>query len=174
MKKWNIDRVHSEIAFKVKHLMVSTVRGSFGSFEGSISANDETFEGGSINFTSDVASIHTGSDQRDGHLKSADFFDVEQFPKISFTSTSVKKVGGEELEIVGDLTLRGEKKTVALKATLNGVTKGMDGKRVAGFELSGKINRQDFGLTWNAPLETGGVVVSESVIIEASIEAIEE
>ena len=174
MKKWNIDRVHSEVAFKVKHLMVSTVRGSFGSFEGSISANDETFDGGSINFTSDVSSINTGSDQRDGHLKSADFFDVEQFPKLSFTSTSVKKVRDEELEIIGDLTLRGEKKSITLKATLNGVTKGMDGKRVAGFELSGKINRQDFGLTWNAPLETGGVVVSESVTIEASIEAVEE
>ncbi len=174
MKTWNIDTAHSEIGFKVKHLMISTVRGLFSSFEGSISAQDESFDNGQISFSSDVSSIDTKNAQRDGHLKSADFFDAENFPKLTFSSTSVKNVGDNNLEITGDLTMRGVTKSVSLNASVTGVVKGMDGAQVAGFEISGKINRSEFGLVWNAPLETGGVVVSDSVTIEALIEAKEQ
>ena len=174
MKTWNIDTAHSEIGFKVKHLMISTVRGLFSSFEGAISAEDESFDNGQISFSADVSSIDTKNAQRDGHLKSADFFDAENFPKLTFSSTSVKNVGDNNLEITGDLTMRGVTKSVSLNASVTGVVKGMDGAKVAGFEISGKINRSEFGLVWNAPLETGGVVVSDSVTIEALIEAKEQ
>ena len=171
MSTWNIDPVHSEISFKVKHLMVSTVRGTFGAFEGSLTSADDTFVDGSITFSADIGSVNTQNPQRDGHLKGPDFFDIEKFPKLSFVSTSIKKAGEGELTISGNLTLKGVTKPVELKATTSGINKGMDGKRVAGFELTGKITRSDFGITWNAPLEAGGVVVSDVVAIEALVEA---
>jgi polyisoprenoid-binding protein YceI len=170
MNTWNIDTTHSEIAFKVKHLMVSTVRGTFGAFEGTISTPDDTFNGSTITFSADANTVNTKSDQRDAHLKAPDFFDAEKFPKLTFASTSVKKTG-DKLEVVGNLTMKGVTKPVTLSATFNGISKGMDGKRVAGFDVTGSINREDFGLTWNAAVETGGVVVSEIVNLEISIEA---
>jgi polyisoprenoid-binding protein YceI len=170
MKTWNIDTHHSEIAFKVKHLMVSTIRGTFGSFEGSITTPDDTFDGSTIAFSADASSINTKSEQRDGHLQSADFFDAANFPKLTFASTSVKKTG-DMLEVMGDLSMKGVTKPITLQAVFNGISKAMDGKRVAGFDVTGSINRQDFGLTWNAAVETGGVVVSDAVAIEISIEA---
>lgn len=138
MKTWNIDSTHSEIGFKVKHLMISTVRGLFSSFEGFISAEDESFDNGQISFSADANSIDTKNAQRDGHLKSADFFDAENFPKLSFSSTSVKNTGDNKLEIIGDLTMRGVTKSVNLTAQITGVAKGMDGAQVAGLKFLAK------------------------------------
>jgi polyisoprenoid-binding protein YceI len=171
MSKWNIDTSHSEIAFKVKHLVISTVRGTFDNFEGSIVASDDTFNDAVIAFSAQVDSVNTNSKQRDGHIVSPDFFDAAQFPKLSFSSTSVKNINNKELDITGDLTMRGVTKSINFKADFNGIAKGMDGKRVAVFDLSLDINRTDFGINWNAPIETGGLVVSEKVQIEVSIEA---
>jgi len=170
MKKWIIDPVHSEIAFKARHLMISTVRGHFNGFEGQIEALDDTLNNANITFSADVNSLETRHPDRNGHLLSADFFDVEKFPKLSFKSTSVKRTNGE-LEIMGDLTIKGITKSVQLKALVNGSNTGMEGEKVTGFDLTGKINRQDFGLTWNVTLETGGVLIGDIIQIEAFIEA---
>ena len=169
MNKWKIDTAHAEIAFKVRHLMISTVRGIFTNFEGEISAKDDTLDGGIINFTADTNSINTHNKDRDGHLMSPEFFNVEQFPKISFASTSVKRVKNE-LSIIGDLTIKGITKQVELKAVLSDVAKGMESEKVIGLELFGKISRQDFNLVWNVPLEAGGVLIGDQVIIEAFLE----
>ena len=173
MSTWNLDQMHSTIGFKVKHLMISTVKGQFNDFNGTVTTNDDTFESASVNFTAQSNSINTNNTDRDGHLKSPELFDAEQFPTLSFTSTSFTK-NGEEFDVMGDLTIKGVTKQVAFKAKLGGIIMGMYGKRVAAFELSGKINRMDFGVAWNAALEAGGVVVSEEVILDIEAELIEE
>ena len=169
MNTWKIDTAHAEVAFKVKHLMISTIRGTFTKFEGSISAPDDTLDGGIINFTADINSISTNNQDRNGHLMSPDFFDVAKFPTMSFTSKSVKRTKNE-LDIIGDLTIKGVTKSVDLKATLSDIGHGMESEKVIGIELFGKINRTDFGLVWNVALETGGVLIGETVIIEAFLE----
>lgn len=171
MKTWKIDQAHSEIAFKVKHMMISTVRGNFGAFEGEMTADDDTFENAAMQFSADVVSINTKNEQRDMHLQGADFFDAANFPHITFKSTSVVKSGTNELRVVGDLTMRGVTKSVELMGVVGGVTTDMYGSRVAAFEFSGTINRQDFGLAWSALLETGQMVVSDMVTLEITIEA---
>ena len=171
MKTWTIDTAHSEIAFKVKHLMISTVRGTFRNFEGTIATADDTFENAQITFSADVGSIDTKNEHRDAHLQAADLFDAGQFPKISFVSTSVTKTS-EGFDVAGDFTMKGVTKQVHLKAAFNGIAKGpMDGIRVAAFDVTGSLNRQDFGVSWNAALEAGGVAVSDTVLLEATIEA---
>ena len=174
MKTWNIDIAHSEIGFKVKHLMVSTVRGSFGVFEGTVSAEDETFDNASISFSADVKSLSTKNEGRDAHIHSGDFFDAEQFPKITFVSTSVKATGDGNLDIAGDFTMKGVTKSITLSGKLTGVANDLYGGHVAAFEVSGVINRQDYGVSWNAALEAGGVAVSDAVTLEAIIEAKEQ
>lgn len=171
MKTWIIDTAHSEIGFKVKHLMISTVRGLFEKFEGSVSAEDETFNNAQVSFSADIASLTTRNTQRDAHIHSPDFFDEANFPKVTFVSTSVKAGAEGKLEIVGDLTMRGVTKSITLDGALTGVANDLYGGHVAAFEVSGKINRQDFGVSWNAALEAGGVVVSDTVDLEAMIEA---
>lgn len=169
MAQWNIDPVHSEIKFKVKHLVVSTVTGQFRSFRGSVRANAPDFSDARIQFEADVDSISTNNDQRDGHLKSADFFDAANYPKISFVSTSIKRKGDGKYELAGAMTLRGTNRPVLLDVTFNGTAMGFDGE-VAGFEIIGKLNRQEFGLRWNAMTEAGGVVVSDEVKLEIAVE----
>ena len=172
MSTWNLDQAHSTIGFKVKHLMVSTVSGLFTKFSGSIESLDDTFENAVVHFTADTASLSTHNEMRDGHLASADFFDVAQFPTLSFTSTSfVKNESGYTVE--GNLTMHGITQSVTLTVQSDGIGNGMDGKRVVGFDITGTINRADFGLTWNAALETGGVVVSEQVKLDIHVEATE-
>lgn len=171
MKTWTIDIAHSEIGFKVKHLMISTVRGLFEKFEGSVSAEDETFNNAQIDFSAEIASLTTRNAQRDAHIHSPDFFDEANFPKLTFASTSVKAGAEGKLEIVGDLTMRGVTKSITLDGALTGVGNDLYGGHVAAFEVSGKINRQDFGVSWNAVLEAGGVAVSDTVVLEATIEA---
>lgn len=169
MNTWIIDSAHTEIGFKIKHLVISTVRGMFKTYEGSITAPDETFNNAVITFSADVASITTHNEMRDGHLLSADFFDVEKFPKLTFQSTNVVR-NGNTLDITGDLTIKDVTKSVHLIGTVHGITAGPDGKPVAAFDLTGSIERADFGLTWNTAIETGGFAVGDTVTFDMSIE----
>jgi polyisoprenoid-binding protein YceI len=166
MTRWTIDPTHSEVNFKVKHLVVSTVTGHFDTFTATIDAGKEDFSDASISFEADVNSINTKNEQRDGHLKSADFFDAANYPKMSFVSKSVKKTSDYELRVTGNLTMRGITKEVTLDVIYNGTVAGFGGAQVAGFEIHGKLNRFDFGLQWSAVTETGGIVVSNEVKIE--------
>jgi polyisoprenoid-binding protein YceI len=166
MNLWKIDPVHSEINFKVKHLVVSTVAGRFDKFDATIETGKEDFSDAKISFEADINSINTKNEQRDAHLKSADFFDAGKHPKMSFVSTAVKKVSDYELQVSGKLTLRGVTKDTVLHVIYNGTVAGFGGVQVAGFEIQGKLNRFDFGLQWNALTEAGGVVVSNEVKIE--------
>ncbi len=166
MAQWKIDSTHSEINFKVKHLVVSTVTGTFTKFDATIQGEKEDFSDAKFSFEADVNSISTKNEQRDGHLKSPDFFDAANHPKMTFASKSVKRLSDYELQVIGDLTIRGTTKEVALDVIYNGTVAGFGGSRVAGFEVKGKINRFDYGLQWNALTEAGGVVVSNEVKIE--------
>jgi polyisoprenoid-binding protein YceI len=166
MALWTIDSTHSEVTFKVKHLVVSTVTGNFNAFEASIEAEKADFSDAKIQFEANIDSINTKNEQRDGHLKSPDFFDAATFPKVSFVSKSVKPVSDYELEVAGNLTLRGTTKEVMLNVIYNGTVSGFGATQVAGFEIRTKLNRFDYGLQWNALTEAGGVVVSNEVKIE--------
>jgi polyisoprenoid-binding protein YceI len=157
-QKWVLDPMHSEVQFKVKHLVISTVTGFFKKFEGNLTTEDDNFAGASVNFSLDVNSIDTTQEQRDGHLKSAEFFDAEQFPTITFKSTSFD---GEELK--GDLTIKGITKPVILEVEHGGTATDFYGNTKAGFEVTGKINRKDFGLTWDGVTEAGSIVVGEDI-----------
>lgn len=166
MTTWKIDPSHSEINFKVKHLVVSTVTGHFSKFDASIKTNKEDFSDAKINFEADINSIDTRNEQRDGHLKSADFFDAEKHPKMTFVSKLIKKISDQEMKVIGDLTICGITKEITLDVIYNGKVAGFGGKEVVGFEVYCKLNRFDFGLQWNALTEAGGVVVSNEVKIE--------
>jgi polyisoprenoid-binding protein YceI len=170
---WAVDPAHSEIQFKVKHMVITTVTGSFTEFKGGAEAADD-FENASIHFEADVNSINTNSEQRDAHLKGADFFEADKFPTLSFTSTKFTNTGDDKFELVGDLTIKGVTKSVKLDVEYGGTAKDPWGNTKAGFEIKGKINRKDFGLTWNAALETGGVMVSEDVKLEANLQLVKQ
>ncbi|MDL2141686.1 YceI family protein [Flavobacterium tructae] len=170
---WTIDPQHSEITFKVKHLVISTITGSFGEFEGNFISSDE-FEGASISFETSVNSISTNNAQRDEHLKSADFFEADRFPKLSFKSTSFIKSGRDTFELKGNLSIKGKTRPVALAVEYGGSDKDPWGNTKAGFEIKGAINRKDFGLTWNAATETGGLLVGEEVKIIANVQLLKE
>jgi polyisoprenoid-binding protein YceI len=166
MTTWKIDPSHSDINFKVKHLVVSTVTGHFKTFDAIIETNSDGFSDAKIKFEAEIDSISTKNEQRDGHLKSADFFEAENYPKMTFISKSVKKLSDHEMQISGDLTIRGITKQIVLDVIYNGIVTGFGGIQVAGFEVRGKLNRFDYGLQWNALTEAGGVVVSNEVKIE--------
>ena len=171
---WALDPTHSEAQFKVKHLVISTVTGTFKSFDGSFESENEDFEGAAISFSLDTNSIDTNQEQRDGHLKSADFFDVENFPKITFKSTSFTKKKGDDYKLVGDLTIKDVTKSVELEVELGGIAVDPYGNTKAGFEVSGKINRKDFGLTWSAITEAGAVVVGEDIKLQFNVQFIKQ
>lgn len=160
---WNIDPTHSEVGFKIRHLMISNVKGHFGSYQSSFITEDDNFESAKLHFEAEVASISTDNEQRDAHLKAADFFDVETFPKITFNSTAVSKISAMEFIVTGDLTIKGITKSIQLQVIQSGMAKDPWGQTKVAFEINGAINRTDFGLVWNAPLETGGVLLSEEV-----------
>jgi polyisoprenoid-binding protein YceI len=166
MTRWTIDPVHSEVSFKVKHLVVSTVTGHFRTFDATIEAGKDDFSDARITFEADVNSIDTKNPQRDQHLKSADFFDADTHQKLVFVSTGVRKVSDHELQVTGDLTIRGVTREAVLDVEYNGTVAGFGGVQVAGFEIRTRLNRFDFGLQWNALTEAGGVVVSNEVKIE--------
>ena len=168
---WELDTAHSEVAFAVKHMMISTVKGKFTSFAASVSLDPKNVTAASVEASVDIASIHTGEEQRDGHLKSGDFFDAEQHPKMTFKSTSVTQ-SGTAVTIAGDLTIKGSTKPVTLKGTMEGPAKDPWGNQRVGFSLATEIDREDFGLTWNQVLETGGVLVGKKVKISVEAELI--
>lgn len=173
--KWLSDPNHSEVSFKVKHLMVTNVSGSFNHFSVTAAATGDDFTNAVVEFTADATSISTNNEKRDEHLKSADFFDAANFPQITFKATKFeKKDSEEEYELTGDLTMKGITKSVKLNAEFGGVIKDPWGNTKAGFTVTGKINRKDFGLNWNAALETGGVMVSEDVRINSEIQLIKQ
>ncbi len=167
---WLIDPSHSEIQFKVKHLVISTVTGYFREFEGAITSEGEDFEGGKARFSANIASIDTNNEQRDGHLKSDDFFAADRFPKLSFESSSITKKGEGQYAVTGNLTIRDVTKEITLDAELGGVAVDPYGNEKAGFEINGKILRKEFGLTWDAVTESGGVVVSNEVRLHLNIQ----
>jgi polyisoprenoid-binding protein YceI len=173
--KWGIDPSHSEVGFKIKHLMITNVSGSFDEFGASIYTTGEDFMTAEVDFWLDPASINTGDEKRDGHLKSADFFDVENHKQITFTGNTYEKVDNDgSYKLYGDLTIKGITKQVKLDVEFGGIMKDPWGNKKAGFSINGKINRKDWGLNWNAALETGGVLVSDEVRISAEIQLLKQ
>lgn len=164
--KWNLDPSHSEVQFKVKHMVISTVTGNFDNFSADVESNSDDFSNAKFEFDAKIDSINTKNADRDGHLKSADFFAADQFPELKFESTSGIKNG----KIEGTLEIRGEKKTITLEADFGGVIKDPYGLTRAGFEFSGDINRKDFGLGWSQVTEAGGLVVSDKVKLLVNLE----
>ena len=159
---WVLDPTHSEVQFKVKHLVISTVTGSFKKFEGTLETDNDDFTGAAVTFSLDVNSIDTNQDQRDGHLKGADFFDAETYPAITFKSTSFEK-DGSDYTLKGDLTIKDVTKPVKLAAEFGGVATDFYGNTKAGFDVTGKINRKDFGLVWDGVTEAGSVVLGSDI-----------
>ena len=173
--KWGIDPTHSEIAFKVKHLMISNVKGVFKEFEASIYTTGEDFMTSEIDFRMNPASVDTGVADRDAHLKSADFFDVENFKQIHFRGNTYEKVDNDgSYSLYGDLTIKDITRQIKLDVEFGGVMKDPWGNEKAGFTINGKINRKDFGLVWNATLEAGGVLVSDDVRISCEVELVKQ
>lgn len=166
-----IDTAHSSVEFAIKHMVFSTAKGRFNQFSGTINLDEGDLANSSVNVTIDAASIDTRDEGRNGHLKSADFFDVETYPTITFVSTGVKVRGDSEFDVTGDLTIHGVTQSVVLKAEKTGEGVNPWGMKVAGFAATTKINRKDFGLNWNAALEAGGVLVADEVKISIEIEA---
>jgi polyisoprenoid-binding protein YceI len=173
--KWSIDHAHSDIGFKVRHLMISNVRGSFKEFDASIYTSGENFMTAEIDFWLNPASIYTGDEKRDVHLISADFFDVENFKEINFTADSYEDVDKDgSYELYGNLTIKGISKQIKLEVEFGGVVKDPWGNEKAGFKINGKINRKDWGLNWNIALEAGGVLVSEDVWISCEVQLVKQ
>ena len=174
-KNWVIDPSHSEIQFKIKHLMITNVTGSFNIFQVSVQTEEEDFMKAKVSFTADVGSISTGNEQRDAHLKSAEFFDAATYPQVKFAATKYENVDNDgSYELYGDLTIRDITKNIKLDVEFGGVVKDGYGNTKAGFSINGKINRKDFGLTWSAITEAGGIVVSDDVKIACEVQLIEQ
>lgn len=171
MAKFNIDKAHSEAFFQVRHL-ITHVRGCFSDFSGVVDLNKENPEQSSVSFTVQASSIDTNEGDRDNHLRSGDFFDVEKYPTLDFKSTAIRKKGEQEFAVTGDLTIHGVTKQVTLPVEFMGFVQDPWGNERAGFEAETKINRKDFGLTWNAVLETGGLMMGDDVKINLSIQAV--
>jgi polyisoprenoid-binding protein YceI len=170
--KWSIDPSHSKIGFKVKHLMISNVLGNFTEFEGLVTTDGNDFSTAAVSLSLNTASVDTEMADRDTHLKSADFFDAVNFPKITFESGSLKDLGSDMFELTGTLNIKGVKKQVVLSVEFGGLMTDPWGNVKAGFSVTGKINRKDWGLNWNAALEAGGVLVSDEVKISSDVELV--
>ena len=172
--KWVIDPQHSEINFKVKHLMITNVKGEFKNFSGDVLTSGDDFDNASITVHIDASSIFTNSDDRDTHLKGSDFFDVENFKEITFVSKSFKKISDDEYKLVGDLTIKDVTNEISFDVEFGGINSDPWGNVKAGFSMEQKINRKDWGLTYNAVLETGGVLVGEEVKINIEVELLKQ
>lgn len=169
--KWVLDPTHSEVEFKIKHMMISTVTGNFKKFDATVETEGEDFTTAKVNFTVEVDSIDTKNEQRDGHLKSVDFFDTANFPEFKFVATKYENVDNDgSYEVYGDLTIRGITRNEKFDAEFGGVIKDPWGNTRAGITITGKINRKDFGLTWSGATETGSLIVSEEVKIHVALE----
>jgi polyisoprenoid-binding protein YceI len=169
--KWTLDPVHSEVTFKVKHMMITNVTGSLTDYTVEAQTEGDDFSKADVTFNGKLTSLNTGNEQRDAHLRSADFFEVEKNPEVTFKSTNFTKTG-DEIKLKGDLTIKGVTKPITLDVEFGGIGKDPWGNTKAGFTISGKLNRKDFGLNWNAALETGGVLVSDDVKINSEIQLI--
>ena len=172
--KWNLDPTHSEIGFKVKHMMITNVSGSFGKFDVQAETEGDDFSTAKVEFVAELDSISTGNKDRDNHLKSGDFFDASRYPNLRFVSTDFVRKDDGEFTLQGELTIRDVKKPVKLDVEFGGIGKDPWGNEKAGFTLTGKINRTDFNLNWNAALETGGVLVSEEVRLYAEVQLVKQ
>lgn len=171
---WTFDKSHTTIGFEVTHLVITTVDGKFKEFDGTVTTKGDAFDGATIEFTADAASIDTENEKRDEHLKSDDFFNAEKYPKLTFKSTSMKKTGKNKYKLTGDLTIRDKTKRVTLDVIYNGTTKDPWGNTKAGFKLRGKINRFDYDLKWNTMTEAGGAVVGKQVDFNINIQLVKK
>ena len=174
MATYKIDAAHSEVTFKVKHLMITNVTGSFTKFDGVLESDEADFTDAKVSFEADVDSITTNNEQRDAHLKADDFFAADKFPKLTFVSTGIEKKNDEEYVLTGNLTIRGITKPVSLKVNYGGTATDPWGQVKAGFEIEGKINRKEFGLTFHAVTETGGIMLSDDVKLNLQIQVIKQ
>ena len=172
--KWGMDPAHSEIQFKVRHMMISNVTGSFGKFDATVETEGNDVTTAKVHFTAEVDSISTNNEQRDSHLKSADFFDAASHSQLIFDSTQLEKVSDEEYKLHGNLTMRGTTKPVTFNVEFGGIVKDPWGNDRAGFSVEGKVNRKDYGLNWSAMTEAGGLVVSDDVRIHANVEFVKQ
>ncbi len=170
---YNIDTSHSLIEFSVKHMMVTTVKGRFTKFQGNVEIDEATPANSKVDVSIETASISTGDDGRDGHLRGGDFFDAEKYPTISFSSKTIEALGGEKYRVTGDLTMHGVTRPVSFDITREGVTKNMQGKTLQAFSANLALSRKEFGLEWNVALESGGLLVSDQVKISLEIQALE-
>ncbi|WP_342514226.1 YceI family protein [Sporosarcina sp. FSL K6-1522] len=170
MTTWTVDASHTNVSFSVKHMMVSKVRGRFEGFEGTLEGNPEDLTGAKIDFKIDATTIQTNSTDRDNHLRSADFFDTETFPAITFTTTDIVKKGGSKYDLIGDITIKDVTKKITFAAEFEGIGKNPWGVDVAAFEAESKISRKEFGLTWNQTLEAGGVLVGDDIKITLELQ----
>jgi polyisoprenoid-binding protein YceI len=171
---WKVDASHSKIGFAVSHMVISETEGHFNVYDGTVVTKNEDFTDAQINFSVDAASINTESADRDKHLKSADFFDVEKFTKLTFKGTSFKKVSGNKYTLEGELTIKDVTKKVKFDVTYNGQAKSPWGQTAAGFKATSSINRFDYGLTWSKALEAGGLLVGDIVNITLKLELIKQ
>jgi len=173
MTNYVFDPAHTSVNFSVKHMMVTTVRGQFRQFDGALNYDADNIENSTVEATIQVESINTGQEQRDGHLRSPDFFDVETYPTMTFKSRKVEKTGDNTAKVTGDLTIRDVTSPVTLDVEFLGEHPNpLSGQNVLGFEATGKINREDFGLTWNQAIETGGVLIGKDVKITLDVQAV--
>lgn len=174
MATYKIDAAHSEILFKVKHLMITNVTGHFKTFDAQLTADKEDFSDAKATFEADIASVSTNSEQRDGHLLSDDFFNAEKYPKLTFASTSIEKLSENEFNLHGNLTIRDITKPVTMHVAYNGTVTDPWGQVKAGFEINGKINRRDFNLKWSAVTEAGGIVAGDEVKLVLNVQMIKQ
>lgn len=172
MAKWNLDKAHSELEFKVKHMMISNVKGVFLDFDVTVDGTPEDLPHAQVNVAIKTASVNTKSESRDDHLRSVEFFDADTYPFIRFTTTEIKKLSEEDFELTGNLSIKYITKPATFTTKYGGMAKDPWGNQKVGYTVQGKINRKDFGLTWNTALETGGVMVSEEVNFYADIQFI--
>lgn len=167
---WALDPMHSEVLFKVKHLMISKVTGQFRKFDATVQTEGDDLATAKINFTAEIDSISTNNEQRDAHLKNGDFFDAENHPQLRFESSKLEKIDDEQYKLYGTLTMRGNSKDIALDVEYGGTTQDPWGNTRTGFTVEGKINRKDFGVSFGAVSETGGVMLGEEVSIIAQVQ----
>lgn len=172
--KWNLDPTHAEVQFKVRHMMVSTVTGHFKQFNATVETQGDDISTAKVHFTAEMASITTNNEQRDGHLLSGDFFDVVNHPQLTFEGEKLVKVDDENYKLTGTLTMRGVSKPITLDVEYGGMVQDPWGFTRTGFSLSGKLNRKDYGVSWSAVTEAGGLVVSDEVKIHANVEFTKE
>src|SRR5580704_17050402 len=172
--KWVLDPTHSILEFKIRHLMISNVSGAFKNFKAEVKTNESDFSSAHINLTAEMQSVDTNNEQRDAHLRASDFFEVEHFPELKFKSTRIEKLNSDNFALFGDLTLKGITKPVELQVEYNGLVKDPWGGERAGFQITGKINRSEWGINFNGVLETGGVVLSDEVKISSELQLVKQ